>query len=607
MADDATFDGIWDEAVTKYISATNKTPEDKKFLLSLKSSDDLFEQIEKESTRFSSFRSKKAKFRNVLSKSVRPFLVLSDLATSALSLTPFAPASTVLGAVVFLVKAAGGVSESYDWIEELFEKLGGFTERLEQYVNARMNRHLRAKVIAILTCLLEIFARAETVMKTGRFKKYAAVLFLGQDDEVKASFGKLAKLFDDEHVLVQAITYATTQRIEQKTMEIDETTKQTLEATEEMQKKLDDLSTTAKSAEVKALLNDNLLTPAYNRNAIVYNEYNESIIEKTGDWLLEDGHVKRWREKEIPLLWVFGGPGTGKSCLSSRLIRSLREEFPQDPKHPNRTSVVYFFTKEDDLLQDVSDLLKTLALQISQNDPIFKVFAANVLAKPDSIATPKLLWKNLFMNFYKQDRSLSNDVLIVLDGLDEVPRATVKELFALLEDIIGRTSLGNRLSCAIFSRPDISEFLEPKFSRIMTKVEIGNRNEGDIAQYIKKRLTDVLVVKQTKQLRDKKAAAKLAREIRERVLDKADGMFFKVVLIMDQIHDKERKNAVFDAIKEAPPQLDAMIAHVFEKLMLNEDVDKDDLNELLLWVAFAKAEITVNQLYGILKFRTGDA
>ncbi|KAJ4301622.1 hypothetical protein N0V90_003715 [Kalmusia sp. IMI 367209] len=606
MSDEVNFEQLWEEAVDRYMGTTNRTPEDKKLLLGLHNIDDLFNQIEKESTKFSAFRNKRARFRNVLTKSVKPFIALSDIAQSALSLTPFAPASTVFGAVVFLVQAAGGVSESYDWIEELFEKLRGFTERLEQYVDGSMNEHLRTKVIAILTCLLEILARAETVMKSGRFKKYAAVLFLGQDDEVKASFDRLGKLFEDEHALVHAISYATTQRIEQKTDDIGNTTKQTLDATEDIQKKLDDLSTTTKSAEVKALLNDNLLTPAYQKNVIIYNEYAESTIEKTGDWLLEDSNVKRWNEKQPPLLWVFGGPGTGKSCLSSKLIRYLRDKYPQDPKHPNRTSVAYFFTREDDPLKDPLDLLKTLAYQIAQNDKIFRVFAANVLSKPDSVATPRLLWKNLFLNFYKQDRSLSNEVVIVLDGLDEAPRSLLKELFSLLEDMSGQ-NLEGRLSFALFSRPELSEFLEPKFSRIMVKVEVGNRNEGDIAQYIKKRLSDILVVKQTKQLRDKKAAAKLARAIREKVLDKADGMFFKVVLIMDQIQDKERKHVVFEAIEEAPPQLDAMIAHVFEKLTLNEDVDKGDLNELLLWVAFAKSEITINQLYAIMKVRTGEA
>jgi hypothetical protein len=58
---------------------------------------------------------------------------------------------------------------------------------------------------------------------------------------VKESFSKLAKLFDDEQRLVQAITYATNQKIDKKTDEIDKTTKKTLEAAVSMDTKLDDV------------------------------------------------------------------------------------------------------------------------------------------------------------------------------------------------------------------------------------------------------------------------------------------------------------------------------------------------------------------------------
>src|SRR5215469_1689 len=253
MSGDPTFDELWNTAVGNYMRATNRSPEDKTLLSRLHNAEDLYNQLDTDSRRFSSFRNKHSKFFNVLKSSVGPFMVLSEIASSAISFTPFAPASTILGAVVFLVKAAGGVSESYDWIEQLFDKLNGFTQRLEEYIDGGMNAHLREKVIAILVCLLEILGRSEEVMKSGRIKKYAAVLFLGQDEEVKASFSKLANLFEDEERLISAISYATSQRIEKKTDDIDKTTKQTLEATEVVQKKLEDLAIDRRSSEQKAL------------------------------------------------------------------------------------------------------------------------------------------------------------------------------------------------------------------------------------------------------------------------------------------------------------------------------------------------------------------
>ena len=52
-------------------------------------------------------------------------------------------------------------------------------------------------------------------------------------------------------------------------------------------------------------------------------------------------------EKRSHILWVLGGPGAGKSYLSSKIICHLEETYPQDPQHPSRVSVGHFYIKED--------------------------------------------------------------------------------------------------------------------------------------------------------------------------------------------------------------------------------------------------------------------
>jgi len=81
--------------------------------------------------------------------------------------------------------------------------------------------------------------------------------------------------------------------------------------------------------------------------------------------------------------------------------------------------------------------------------------------------------------------------------------------------------------------------------------------------------------------------------------------FFKVVLILKDIEDKERVPAVLEAIEQSPPALDKLIEHVFEKLLKNEDVNKEDLQEMLIWVAFAKRPLRIAELYYILKISNG--
>ena len=163
---------------------------------------------------------------------------------------------------------------------------------------------------------------------------------------------------------------------------------------------------------------------------------------------------------------------------------------------------------------------------------------------------------------------------------------------------------------AIFGRPEIAHYLHrvnSKLSKSLHRVEIGRNNDKDIEKYIKKHVSDVQLVQERRKKKSQEPAKQLKKEILDRVLAKADGMFFKVVLIMKEIKGKESKSKVFEAIRQVPPKLNAMIEHVFERLAHDEDVTKDYLNEILLWVAFAKRPLSIGELYSICELHNGEA
>jgi hypothetical protein len=360
--------------------------------------------------------------------------------------------------------------------------------------------------------------------------------------------------------------------------------------------------------EQKVLLEKHLDNPARLKNLALYSEYAEDALQSSGEWLMAEQTFQNWMRQKSPILWIAGGPGTGKSYLSAITISKLIQTYPQDPTHPNRVSVSYFYVKEHDQdLQDLSNLLKSIAYQIASVDSVFQGRAVNILSKPDTIVTPRKIWENLFLDFYSRSQNFTNAAMIVIDGLDEAPRKTIKELFRLLDDIQDPVQGRFRLSFALFGRPELTEYIDPKIQKCLSVIEIGDKNLVDIGLFIKEHVRDVLIVRQMLRSKTKMAAAKLAREIRDKIMAKADGMFFKVVLIMNQLYDKERTSSVFQAIDDAPPQLEAMIGRVFERLILNEDVNKDDLKEVLIWVAFSKRPLTIAELYAILKTHAGQA
>jgi len=279
MDSKSSFDELWDRALNKYLISTGRNLEEKALLKMLRTPEDLSnkleadrdeawntyiqstdckldgkpllekfkklkqlhkardlsDQLQADHREFTTWREKHSKLTNTLKSMVGPFIVCSSIASSAISLSPFAPASVVLGAVTFLVNAAGGVSEAYNWIEELFVKLGDFTMRLQEYVEGEMNTNLKEKVVDVLSCLLEILALSENAIKAGRWREWTAVVFLGRDEGVKEAFDKLAKLFEDEQRLVIAISYATNQKMDKKVDSL-------LDSAERMGKRLDSMN-----------------------------------------------------------------------------------------------------------------------------------------------------------------------------------------------------------------------------------------------------------------------------------------------------------------------------------------------------------------------------
>jgi hypothetical protein len=422
---------------------------------------------------------------------------LSSTISSAVALTPFAPASTLVGAAVFLVNSATGVSQIYDWIEGLFAELSHFVDRLDEYMVGDLPTRLQRRIGEILSCFLEILVQSRKAIKDSRWKEFTANVFLGKDRDVKESFNKLTKLFDYEQKLVTAMTFAKAQKIEKGLAEVNASAKR-IDIT--VQKAATDRGHQLQSSSLET----QLLTQAHLESRKLYFKYEEETLASTGAWLLREREFKRWKDGRGRFLWVKGGPGTGKSFLSSVTISHLKSIYTQALDDPCSVSLAYFYIKKyDERLQDLDNILRSLVYQITQVDSLFRSHAVNILRKPDAVATARKFWKNLILGFYRDRTDLPNSAMIILDGLDEAPRETVKDIFSLLELAGDVKGTNTRLSFAIFTRPDIMEHIGSNIQAAMSKIEIGENNIGDIAVYVKTRVKALPIIKAMRSLTSK--------------------------------------------------------------------------------------------------------
>ena len=108
-----------------------------------------------------------------------------------------------------------------------------------------------------------------------------------------------------------------------------------------------------------------------------------------------------------------------------------------------------------------------------------------------------------------------------------------------------------------------------------------------------------------------KAYKTLARRIFQKLVDNANGMFLWVRLMIDQISSLGRPELIYEALDTAPPGLESMIRHIFERLARDPSVSDgiEDLNEILAWVSCTRRPLLLGEMHILLRLRsrTGEA
>ena len=224
---------MWDTAVAAYEKETERKLVTSVALREVTTVDGLVDLIEHQNSDFSGFRSRHAKLASRLQKCFKPVAIIGGIAKETLSTTPYGPASSaIFGAVVHLIQTAQKVTEAYDWIEQALGQLQEFTDRLSLYRQNTMDAVLEKKITAILTCLLKLIGRCETLVTRGRFKQYLHVVFLVKDEKTKKMLDDLNESLDKEQRYVVAASYASQKTTEQVVKALAETTAETQKVNE---------------------------------------------------------------------------------------------------------------------------------------------------------------------------------------------------------------------------------------------------------------------------------------------------------------------------------------------------------------------------------------
>ncbi|GAB1206089.1 hypothetical protein APSETT445_004770 [Aspergillus pseudonomiae] len=243
-----------------------------------------------------------------------------------------------------------------------------------------------------------------------------------------------------------------------------------------------------------------------------YQKHLSAHASGTGDWLFHTDQYRTWHDANINTLWLQGIPGSGKSVMAAKLIRTFKEE---------GIPVLFFFARR--IIKTNSEprqLVQDCLYQLLGHSVLLQARLKVLLALHPTVDSVPFheLW-NLFL--FGIDTVPK--VYVILDALDEL--AIENDGFLQSLQKLGQRS-PESTKLIITSRPEAHLQTALKCS-FQNRIRLtGAMIDQDIATYIAHRLGNQ---------QDNSAVVEGQSIVQERLSQKAQGLFLYARLMLDQI------------------------------------------------------------------------
>ncbi|KAJ5820008.1 hypothetical protein N7474_005599 [Penicillium riverlandense] len=569
---------LWETACTSYVQETGTALTSPDFP-KLNTPSDLSSHLESEKEHFTDFRMKKRPLFHAMQTILSPFENFGDLISGAVSMA-FPPASTIMGAMLLLIRAARRVSDAFDSINALFQKLGYFAQRLDSYRGVPLSEGMKAVIVKVLVTFLHVCGVSQSLLSRGSFRARFARMaknVLVEDSSVQALLAELEELTGQEHKMVSAHSLNLTSQALKNTAVLLEKSK-----LEDERERMDRL---------KALLGP------VSASGQVFSAISEGRIPGSGRWVEE--RIREWWDGNEPLLWIHGGPGVGKSYLASKIIGDLAQE--------EDAVVASFFCKNNDVdLRSFNKALRTLAWQVAVQRSTFAVHAEEFCLKGDP-GNSYVVWRKLLLDYF--EASSDDGVCFVIDGIDEADPDEQELFFSLLE----RTHSDGMerqppVRVVLLGRDSVRSILDEHSLGLIDDIEItNNQNKDDLHSYVSQKL------QKSKLFRD---ASDFQDEVVRDICTQAEGLWEWANLVIKNVLRCRTREQIRKVVKTMPKGISAMLREELQRLTRElsasdtmsgeEGFQLQQLNTILSFVTLAQRPLTVQHLDLILEILLGE-
>ncbi|KAL7931996.1 ankyrin repeat-containing domain protein [Trichoderma chlorosporum] len=331
----------------------------------------------------------------------------------------------------------------------------------------------------------------------------------------------------------------------------------------------------------------------------MYNAARDKHKAGTGDWLVKESRqFGKWETSPSSLLWLHGNAGSGKSILSSVVIKHLHDQHTSDPL----TALAYFYFSFSDIeKQKVASMLTSLIKQLCSQRPDTPQLLRNLHEFKNKGQRPDIQTLETILIAVAKGFTA---VYIVIDALDECPtlQGERRKLLNSLRNIITNAPANLHVLCTSRKEADIdaamSLLLVRSGNAAATKSEAETGASIDLSAHRDKVDRDIgLYIDLTLASEEYNSWPKdIKGEAKRALIEKGDGIKLRFQYVFSQFETLQHLSSVSlirKALQDLPTGLDA----TYDRLLLRlNPAFQDQIINCLKWLAFSNEMLTVDQL-----------
>lgn len=250
-----------------------------------------------------------------------------------------------------------------------------------------------------------------------------------------------------------------------------------------------------------------------------YDQKLRNLTPGTTRWFFETKAFREWFNGNTLLLFISGGPGTGKSHLSTSAVDHRKSA-------SFNTVGYYYFHEQEERSRSILNALCTIFYQMATDNEAHRVLAAEVCDL--SPCYEMITLRNVWNDFIATENVLTPPVtkFLILDGIDEANRQDFVDLLETAS-VEGLEKLRVRLLPV--GRPEMHHLIQSHFHQLPVNVinVTKERTQQDVLKFAQARY-DKFVPNPSKY-------PALRREVTQSLASKADGNFLWIALMYKEV------------------------------------------------------------------------